>query len=125
VPSPRASRMLTRLLIHSLSDKDETRFGGSVGNVYPDESPQHTEKDNTMRKTVYVKITQVERVGTSRNGNPTYRIYTTTGDTFLTETDGQIGYAATNYRPRRDEKFTPVKLTLIARNRVTDITREN
>jgi hypothetical protein len=44
-------------------------------------------------------VDTVEHAGTSHMGNPTYRVTFTDGRSYLTETDGSIGYAATNYRP--------------------------
>ena len=58
-----------------------------------------------------VEITEVSRMGTSPNGNPTYKIITATGETFRTATDAQIGYAATNFTPDYG-KSRPVTLTL-------------
>ena len=71
-------------------------------------------------------IVSVEHAATSRMGNPTYRIKLEDGREFLTETDGQIGYAAQNYAPRRhlDGEPTPATLHLGARGRVWNITRE-
>jgi hypothetical protein len=56
--------------------------------------PRHTE--------TYVKVIEhVEHAGTSAMGNPTYRIRFTDGHTALTETDGGVGYAVTNYTNSR------------------------
>ena len=67
-------------------------------------------------------VDTVDHVATSRNGNPTYRVTLTDGRSFLTETDGSVGYAATNYRPRRGQ-LSPVVLTMGARGRVVRMTR--
>lgn len=78
----------------------------------------------TVTTTTTGEIAQIERVATSRNGNPTYRVYLTDGRSFLTETDGSVGYSVTNYRPRRGESSTPVVLTIYGkRERITSITR--
>ena len=80
-----------------------------------------------MSKTVTTKITgeiaQIDRVATSRNGNPTYRVTLIDGRSYLTETDGSVGYEAANYRPRRGEP-SHVEITLYGkRERIMSITR--
>lgn len=47
------------------------------------------------------EIVEVSHVGTSRDGNPTYRLTLTDGRAYLTETDSASGWSAPNYRPRR------------------------
>lgn len=71
-------------------------------------------------------VESIEHAATSRMGNPTYRVTLTNGVSLLTETDGGIGYAATNFRPHslNDPKVTVV-LTLNGRARIVDITRVN
>ena len=49
-------------------------------------------------RTITGQIVSVEHAATSRNGNPTYRVTLEDGTSFLTETDGSVGYAATNFR---------------------------
>lgn len=76
--------------------------------------------------TTYIlgRIDDVEHAATSRNGNPTYRLKLDDGRTFLTVTDGGIGYAATNYRPRRHlGPADVVRLYVDGRGRVWDIRR--
>lgn len=78
----------------------------------------------TTRKatTVSGDVAQVDHVGTSVNGNPTYRIRLADGTSYLTGTDAGVGYAATNYRPRRGIP-SPVVLTLDGRGRVVGMKR--
>jgi len=63
-----------------------------------------------------------EYVRTSRNGNPTFRVVTDDG-TYLTETDGSIGYSIGNYTNSRIGLIgKPVVLTLTRNGRVTHMT---
>ena len=68
-------------------------------------------------------VESIDHAATSRNGNPTYRVTLTDGRSFLTETDGSVGYAATNYRPDRRHPDAGVALTLGLRSRVVSIER--
>lgn len=72
-------------------------------------------------------VMQVDHVGTSRNGNPTYSITVEGGNVYRTETDGQVGYGATNYRPSHRDGYQPVAvvLTLNGQRRVVRITRRD
>ncbi len=45
-------------------------------------------------------VASVDRVDTSAMGNPTYRITFTDGRAYDTKVNAQVGYEATNYRPR-------------------------
>lgn len=65
-------------------------------------------------------VASVEHSGTSRNGNPSYRITLADGRAFVTASDASCGYSATNYRPTRGATRR-VALTL-SRGRVVDIT---
>ena len=73
-------------------------------------------------------ITRVTREGTSRNGNPTYRVAIRVADavcdgSFLTQTDGSIGYAADNYRPDSREDGTRQNILHVnGRGRIVNIT---
>lgn len=73
------------------------------------------------KKTTTGIVAAVELAGASQSGNLTYRITLDDGRTFLTLTDGQVGYAATNYRPSSDQAPREVVLTLDGRDRVTGI----
>jgi hypothetical protein len=66
-----------------------------------------------MAKTEILKtsILKVTRMGSSPNGNPTYKLDTTDG-VFRTATDAGIAYAATNFRPTWPATLRPVTLTL-------------
>ena len=78
---------------------------------------------NTQR-TVTGDVKSVEHVATSRNGNPTYRVTLTNGWSYLTATDAQVGYAATNYRPHSlHTPVSPVVLTLNERGRIVNMER--
>ncbi len=66
-------------------------------------------------------VQSVERAGTSRSGNPTYRLTLTDGRQFLTATDSTVGYEATNWAPGRRNAAPAVVLTLNGRGRVVDI----
>ncbi len=68
-------------------------------------------------------IKTVEHAATSRMGNPTYRVTLDDGRSYLTETDGSIGYAATNYRPRWSQSSEPVTLFINGRGRIVNIER--
>lgn len=70
--------------------------------------------------TIVANIVSIDRVGASRNGNPTYRLTADDGRNWLTQTDGSIGYEADNYRPRR-AVVQRLALTLNGRGRVTGI----
>ena len=50
-------------------------------------------------KTIVTGVMDVARNGTSRNGNPIYKVVTLDG-TWNTATDSQLSYAATNFRPK-------------------------
>lgn len=67
------------------------------------------------------RITNVERVGTSTNGNPTHAITIRTPDgstsTYRTETDGSVGYGAQNYHPHSQEHGSPRENTLTVRGK--------
>jgi hypothetical protein len=74
-------------------------------------------------QTVTGDVAQVDHVATSGSGNPTYRVRLVDGRSFLTKTDGGIGYSATNYRPHSlNRPVSPVVLTL-RRGRIIDIKR--
>jgi hypothetical protein len=85
------------------------------------------------QRTVTGHVLTIEHEATSRMGNPTYRVTLTDGRWWLTETNGGVGYAATNYRPRHhwgddDPAARPVILhlrTIRGSERITDITRED
>lgn len=72
----------------------------------------------STRRTEDAVIVRVERHSTSYYGNPTYLLHLEDGRTLRTETDGQVGYCATNYAPRSDSPGTPVTLTLTGDKRV-------
>lgn len=74
-----------------------------------------------MRNVTAGKITTVEHAGTSRNGNPTYRIVLEDGRKFLTKTDSSIGYAATNFRPRWQDEPRTATIVTDGRGRVVDL----
>lgn len=66
----------------------------------------------TRRWTITGKIARVERYATSTNGNPTYEVALEDGRVYRTETDGQIGYGITNYRPHSMRETREVEITL-------------
>lgn len=58
-------------------------------------------------------VAQIDYVSTSGNGNPTYRVRLVDGRSWLTETDGQVGYGITNFRPHPlHTPVSPVVLTI-------------
>jgi hypothetical protein len=57
-------------------------------------------------------ITRIERKGYSNNGNPTYRVFTSDGRSWLTGQDAQVGYAISNYVRRNPEDLRVVELTI-------------
>lgn len=70
-------------------------------------------------------VSTVEHASTSRNNNPTYRVTLDDGQTFLTVTDAQVGYAATNFRPnRREEEPFVTLLTVNGRGRVVHMEKD-
>jgi hypothetical protein len=75
---------------------------------------------------ISARITDVQHAATSRAGNPTYRITADDGTTYLTETDGSVGYGARNFLPRWRDDYapTPVVLWIGDRGRVTHIIRQ-
>jgi hypothetical protein len=83
--------------------------------------------------TVIGHILTIEHETTSRMGNPTYRVTLTDGQWWLTETNGSIGYGATNYRPRHhwgDDDLAREAVVLHLRtvrgqDRIWHITRED
>lgn len=81
-------------------------------------------------KTITGRLTDTERIGLSRNGNPSFRLTVQVKEErpnkafgifhtqeFRTETDGSIGYSVENFRTGRE-----VILTLTRAGRVTDMT---
>jgi len=58
-----------------------------------------------MRKQITGRLERVERRQSSRYGNPRFAI-TVDGRTRLTEVDGSVGYAVTNYRVGREVSLT-------------------
>lgn len=66
-------------------------------------------------------ITGVDHAGSSGSNNPTYRMFFEGGASALTETDSQVGYAATNFRPRIGEPVRPVVVTLTRAGRITHV----
>jgi hypothetical protein len=69
-------------------------------------------------------VATVEHAATSRNNNPTYRVTLDDGRTFLTETDGSVGYGATNFRPDRQGEPFVTTLTIGARGRIVRMVKE-
>lgn len=79
----------------------------------------------TKYQTTTGDVATVEHAATSRMGNPTYRVTLTDGRSYLTETDGQVGYKATNYRPHSlCRPVVHVTLTLTGRGRIVDMTSD-
>lgn len=70
--------------------------------------------------TVTGTVTDVQRIGCSVNGNPTYKI-TVDGETYRTKSDAACSYAVSNYRPNRGV-FHVVTMGLTAAGRVSTIT---
>jgi hypothetical protein len=72
------------------------------------------------------RIVDVQHVATSRAGNPTHRLTLDDGTTYLTETDGSVGYGTRNFLPhhRNDYAPVPVLLTIGDRGRVVHIGRQ-
>lgn len=66
------------------------------------------------------RLTHVERLPASRLGNPRFRLTLDERETFLTQTDGAVGYAVDNFRVGRK-----VVLTLTRAGRVSDMTYED
>ncbi len=66
------------------------------------------------------EVASVKHVATSRSGNPTYRVTLADGRSWLTETDGAVGYGARNVAPSHGEHHT-VTLT-IRRGRIIYMT---
>ncbi len=76
-----------------------------------------------MNKLIEGTITDVKHSGTSRMGNPTYRVTLDTRFSALTVTDGSIGYAATNYEPHPREAMPRLNtLHINGRGRIENIT---
>lgn len=63
-------------------------------------------------------IESVDHVGTSGNGNPTYRVTLRGGDNYRTQTDGGVGYGITNYAPNSRRPERKVRLTLTKNHRI-------
>jgi hypothetical protein len=77
-----------------------------------------------MTRTVEGNVVSVDRVGTSRDGNPTYDITMEGGAIYRTSVDASVGYAAPNYRPHRIHcPVSTVVLTLNKNGRVIDMKR--
>ena len=74
----------------------------------------------TSTTTIRGVIRSVSHAASSRNGNPTYRITLDDGMSYLTETDGSIGYGATNFRPHSARGSHYVELTMHGQ-RIVDI----
>jgi hypothetical protein len=74
----------------------------------------------TARRTTTetVVLASIDHAATSHNGNPTYRLTCDDGRTYLTETDGGVGYEATNYRSGYRRHDPRIVLTIGARGRV-------
>jgi hypothetical protein len=72
------------------------------------------------------RIVDVQHVATSRAGNPTYRLTLDDGTSYLTETDGSVGYGARNFLPHHLNGHAPVPvlLTIGDRGRVVHIGRQ-
>jgi hypothetical protein len=69
-------------------------------------------------------VAEVEHAGTSTDGNPTYRVRLVDGRSMLTETDGAVGYGATNFRRHSDRRpVSPVVLTVNRRGRIIAMRR--
>lgn len=67
-------------------------------------------------------VKSVDHVASSRAGNPTYRVYLTDGQSFLTATDYYI--AAGNFRRHSlNLPVSPVVLTIGAGNRIVRMSR--
>jgi hypothetical protein len=60
--------------------------------------------NTTKGRTVIGIIRSVDRKSTSRMGNPTYKITMEDGIEYVTQTNGAVGYGATNYRPRLEHR---------------------
>lgn len=69
-----------------------------------------------MAKTVLGTLTNIERLGSSTNGNPRYAVTLNDSDTYRTLIDGSVGYEVTNHRVG-----SPVALTLGPRAAVIDM----
>lgn len=63
----------------------------------------------SKHRTIIATVTESAcRMGTSKYGNPIYRITTDKGS-WSTETDAAVGYVATNYRPGAQVKVALVE----------------
>lgn len=62
-------------------------------------------------------ITHVQRIGTSKNGNPRYRLFFLDGGTSETATDASIGYSISN----SDLHNVPVNVTYNRAGRVINV----
>jgi hypothetical protein len=70
-------------------------------------------EENMPDKTVTGRLTQVERLGVSRLGNPRFEITLDDSDTYTTQSDASVSYEVTNFRIGRQ-----VTLKLTRNNRV-------
>jgi hypothetical protein len=77
--------------------------------------------NTTKGRTVIGIIRSVDRKSTSRMGNPTYKITMEDGIEYVTQTNGAVGYGATNYRPRHGQAPRLVILSLTPAGRVWNI----
>ena len=74
-------------------------------------------------RTAIVKFTGAKRYGTSRNGNPTWNIYTADDGSYRTQSDGSIGYQMANYSGGPNSLVGRlVLLRMTAAGRVWDMT---
>lgn len=71
-----------------------------------------------MKRQMECVIVSTERVGTSTNGNPTYRVHFASGGSALTKTDASVGYGISN----SDLRNVPVIVTT-ERGRVVRVER--
>jgi hypothetical protein len=71
-------------------------------------------EDGMPDKTVTGRLTQVERLGVSRLGNPRFEITLDGSDTYTTQSDASVSYDVTNFRIGRQ-----VTLELTRSGRVT------
>lgn len=74
--------------------------------------------------TVTGNVQSVDHVGGSMYGNPIYRVTLTNGESYKTQVNNGIAYAATNFRPHSlNRPVSPVVLTLTDHDRIVDMKR--
>lgn len=68
-------------------------------------------------------VERVEYSGTSHVGNNTYRVFFQGGTSALTETNGSVGFAATNFAPRYNEPDVAIIVTFTRAGRIQNLER--